>query len=508
MENGGILEYQKKTLKFVLLAFSVSGFLAIGAFLIMKLLELYDTYTIFDLIVLTGVVTSETVFFILCHKKITRNQTFNLKYFSALKVIIVFMCIVNYLLFVSIIPSKVFWMSIFYFMILVALFLDMKINIIFSVMSIIMQIGVFYFIPETLPSKDMFVQELIMRGMIIGFIVTGILLFTYFASTLLKNINENEKVLIDKNNAINELLNNIKILSSDVLVSSESMSEIAEEESYTLQDSTNTGNILIEYSDRMLKEAKLNKLSIDELKKINNAISEKIELSDNVSKDIVHKSKENEKSLGEALDVLDNMNKSIEEMSNEMDELYDRAKKVNEILVMIGAIAEQTNLLALNASIEAARAGEAGRGFAVVADEIKKLSENTSIFLEDASKIIKELNNNILKIEKSMNSYEKNATYGSSYVSKAVENVKNMIKRLNELGNHISIINEIKDEQSVKTVEIVHFNEKLLNITGETTDKYTELIQGIHECAAGAEEIASNAEALKNIVIKMNELHG
>ncbi|MCM1991460.1 methyl-accepting chemotaxis protein [Oceanirhabdus seepicola] len=508
MNCNGILEYQKKTLKFVLSAFSASGFLAIGAFFIMKWVGLYDTYTNMNLIILTGIVICETVFFMFFHRKITQGGTFNLKYFGVLKVIIVVMCLVNYLYFVSIIPSKVLWMCIFYFMILVALFLDMKINIIFSVMGIITQIAVFYFIPETLPNEDMFLQELIMRGMIIGFIVTGILLFTYFASTLLKNVNENEKVLIEKNDDINKLLENIKELSTEVLLSSESLSEIAEEESCTLQDSTNTGNILREFNERMIEEAKLNKLSIDDLEKINSTISEKIELSDKASKVIIYKSKENEESLGNTLDVLDDMNRSMEETASDMKELYDRSKKVNEILVMIGAIAEETNLLALNASIEAARAGEAGRGFAVVADEIKKLSENTSTFLKDASKIIKELNNNISKIENSMTTNEKNLTYGSSYVSKSVENVKNMISGLNELGNHISIINQIKDEQSVKTVEIVHFNEKLDNITEETITKYTELIEGIHECAAGAEEIASNAEALKSIVMRMKELQG
>lgn len=58
--------------------------------------------------------------------------------------------------------------------------------------------------------------------------------------------------------------------------------------------------------------------------------------------------------------------------------LQTGARRIGEIVGVIGSIAEETNLLALNATIEAARAGQAGRGFAVVAGEVKQLSVATS----------------------------------------------------------------------------------------------------------------------------------
>jgi methyl-accepting chemotaxis protein len=50
-------------------------------------------------------------------------------------------------------------------------------------------------------------------------------------------------------------------------------------------------------------------------------------------------------------------------------------KLIAEKIAVIEEIAYQTNMLALNAAIEAARAGEHGRGFAVVAAEVRNLAE-------------------------------------------------------------------------------------------------------------------------------------
>ncbi len=87
----------------------------------------------------------------------------------------------------------------------------------------------------------------------------------------------------------------------------------------------------------------------------------------------------------------DNLNTNSRAISSDglqasFEQLRKIGSTVDEILTVIRGIADQTNLLSLNATIEAARAGEAGKGFAVVAQEVRKLSNDTKVALEKASR--------------------------------------------------------------------------------------------------------------------------
>ncbi|GMQ61218.1 methyl-accepting chemotaxis protein [Vallitalea maricola] len=109
---------------------------------------------------------------------------------------------------------------------------------------------------------------------------------------------------------------------------------------------------------------------------------------------------------------LDIINNTTEVLKKEMDKVSITTKLLNdvshnlihssneskqyitqtdEIINSVNHITQQIKILGLNANIEAARAGEHGRGFSVVANEVQKLSDNTKMFADEISGLLKSL---------------------------------------------------------------------------------------------------------------------
>ncbi|NVJ93721.1 MAG: MCP four helix bundle domain-containing protein [Methylocystaceae bacterium] len=82
-------------------------------------------------------------------------------------------------------------------------------------------------------------------------------------------------------------------------------------------------------------------------------------------------------------------------LNQNIEKLKSGSEEIASVIGLINTIAEQTNLLALNATIEASRAGEAGKGFAVVASEVKNLANQTASAIENISKLINSIRQEI-----------------------------------------------------------------------------------------------------------------
>ncbi|MCY6371890.1 methyl-accepting chemotaxis protein [Clostridium ganghwense] len=501
-----IEKYQSKTLKFVIALYSISAFCAGIIFFTFKYFNLFDTMKwnqVWTMIILSIV---EISIFMYMYKKTLVNGKINEKNFKILKILILIITYVNYTYIIYILPSKEFWISIFYFIIVGSLFLDIKMTCSSIVMSIISQAILFINKPMLLPGEEMFLSELLMRIIAIAFGSFGIFIITYFSSKLLKAVEENEKELNESNENMVRIFNKLAEFSHTLLEASQVLASTAEEGTSSMQEIASTCEQIVNESNVMLDESTKNRDVLYELLENNHEVSKKAEDSKITAKEVINISNDNEKSLYEVLSIISDIKESIKTTFKATKLLEEKSQEIDDILLIIGQISEQTNLLSLNASIEAARAGEAGQGFAVVADEVRKLAENTKKSLGEVSIITNEFKDRISEVEEFMTSNNDKIVYGNDTLSQTVENVKNMMQKLNYSGKNINEINQFMKKLLPKTNNVVQSNTNISHSTENLINKFNTVSETVNQSAAMSEEINVNVEELRNLAEEINNL--
>lgn len=272
--------------------------------------------------------------------------------------------------------------------------------------------------------------------------------------------------------------------SEELTASSEQTASASEEVAKTIDEIANGAN-------DQAKDTETSASSVDDMgnlleqnlinmKELNLA-AEKIDIEKEegfiILKDLIDKTKANEKINEEVYEVVVGTNDNVE--------------KIEFASQMIESIADQTNLLALNAAIEAARAGEAGRGFSVVAEEVRKLAEQSNEFTEEIKKVIENLKNKSQEGVKII--------LQSKGISKIqTECVKGTEDKFNMIANDILNIKKIIENLNSSTKILDDKKEELLNLIQNLSAIAEENAAGTEQASASIEEQVATIQEMAN----------
>lgn len=286
---------------------------------------------------------------------------------------------------------------------------------------------------------------------------------------------------------MNAFVDNVSGISGSMKETSGQISTVVEQVSDSFvsqaentQDSVTVLNSNIESLNQVVENENANKKQLEEtIEKINNSYKS----VDTTSKNI-----------------LESLTK-FQEVKSKGLELSNKAKDINNIVLIVAEISDQTNLLALNASIEAARAGEMGKGFSVVAEEVRKLAEETKdavkkinsnleFFVTDIGELVKKIETQYYVLERETSSLENVRTLSRDANASAKAVSDSMIETVEKLNNEANSISKIYENIEA----IAAISEENSASSEEVSASVTEYMSHIGKLTEGIDEFKKIAE--------------
>ncbi len=201
--------------------------------------------------------------------------------------------------------------------------------------------------------------------------------------------------------------------------------------------------------------------------------------------------RENQTNMAEMERHLATVAATINEANTVFQSMEKKMSEVADVADQLGDISFNTTILSLNASIEAARAGESGAGFEVVASEMRQLSNNSNIFSEQVSEVVKGLMSEVSETAQqfadstkaleesktSMNELQESFGRLTSQFGKLYENIETQNLNVNE-------VDTIFHDLQTRVAEMQKYsseNQKSVGAIVEAMDLYKDNIEKVIE---------------------------
>lgn len=410
----------------------------------------------------------------------------------------------NYLLYM--LPTRTFWGFLFFFLILMAFFLDIKMLLGSGIACMIsLFIGWVVKGTELLPVKDeLFLTDVIICLIALVLSLAGLIIFVFFVAHFLVNAKKDE---LEKNNEhITNILTAVSELSEKLYAAGITLSQVSGNESASAQELAATSEQLLAGSNLLSARTDESMDNLSELNKWESVVAENVDMVERTSQNLLEKSKQNEKMLGDLSVINNEVQQSMSTTTEITEKLSDAVKEIGITLNLISDISTSTNLLALNASIEAARAGEAGRGFAVVATEVGNLANNTQDSLKNVQTVIERVQQNVAEIIAQVEENEVKLNKQNEYFANVFDGIHNMTELLNTSVSAIKDMGDAHREQSAVIKNTVEINQDIAENIKNENEQFSAISAMAESNATDTVEVATQANTINDMVNEMTLL--
>lgn len=410
----------------------------------------------------------------------------------------------NYLLYM--LPTRTFWGFLFFFLILMAFFLDIKMLLGSGIACMIsLFIGWVVKGTELLPVKDeLFLTDVIICLIALVLSLAGLIIFVFFVAHFLVNAKKDE---LEKNNEhITNILAAVSELSEKLYAAGITLSQVSGNESASAQELAATSEQLLAGSNLLSARTDESMDNLSELNKWESVVAENVDMVERTSQNLLEKSKQNEKMLGDLSVINNEVQQSMSTTTEITEKLSDAVKEIGITLNLISDISTSTNLLALNASIEAARAGEAGRGFAVVATEVGNLANNTQDSLKNVQTVIERVQQNVAEIIAQVEENAVKLNKQNEYFANVFDGIHNMTELLNTSVSAIKDMGDAHREQSAVIKNTVEINQDIAENIKNENEQFSAISAMAESNATDTVEVATQANTINDMVNEMTLL--
>ncbi|MDR4886276.1 methyl-accepting chemotaxis protein [Fredinandcohnia sp. QZ13] len=298
---------------------------------------------------------------------------------------------------------------------------------------------------------------------------------------------------------LKKMMNEVIVASELVASSSEELTASAEQTSKATESITESIQQVASGAEHSTASVQESASSLDEVTTQVQSIAENASFITEVSSKATQKAKEGGEFVDKTVKQINSISMSVTESGVVLKSLDKRSKEIGDISGVISEIAEQTNLLALNAAIEAARAGEHGKGFAVVADEVRKLAEQSRQSSSQISKLIFDIQQDMIQSNKSIEQVTYDVKDGLDIVQQTEENFKEILTYMEKLADQINDMAATTEEVTASIQEVSSTVTEISHVSNETSMYSQNVAAAAEEQLASMEDISASSNALSNL---------